>query len=64
MVKAVKGILGRRCGEMILQHGDRGQAGLLAAAQGIGRFRKRAPDDAEMRAFGECLLDQLSNGQI
>ena len=35
-----------------------------AAAQGIRRFWKRAPNSPEMQAFVTTLLDQLSNGQI
>jgi hypothetical protein len=35
-----------------------------AAAQGIRRFWKRAPNNPEMQAFVAAFLDQLSNGQI
>ena len=35
-----------------------------AAAQGIRRFWKWAPNSPEMQAFVAALLDQLSNGQI
>jgi len=33
-----------------------------AAAQGIRRFWKRAPNSPEMRAFVAALLDQMANG--
>jgi putative transposase len=33
-----------------------------AAAQGIRRFWKRTPDNADMRGFVKALLDKLSNG--
>ncbi len=43
-----------------------GEAGVryAAAAQGIRRFWKRAPNSPEMQAFVAALLDQLANGQI
>ena len=34
----------------------------VKAAQGIRRFWKRAPDDAEMRGFVKALVEQMSNG--
>jgi hypothetical protein len=34
------------------------------AAQGNGRFWKRAPNNRVMQAFVRALLDQLSNRQI
>jgi hypothetical protein len=41
----------------------RNEAGVryAAAAQGIRRFWKRAPNSPEMQAFVTALLDQLSN---
>ncbi len=33
-----------------------------AAAQGIRRFWKRAPDHAGMRGFANALVGQMSNG--
>ena len=53
--------LGRRLSEVVARAPGVSYA---AAAQGIRRFWKRAPNNAEMQAFVAGLLDQLSNGQI
>ena len=53
--------LGWRLGEVV---GREPGVSYAAAAQGIRRFWKRAPNTPEMQAFVADLLDQLSNGQI
>jgi hypothetical protein len=53
--------LGWRLGEVVEREPGVSYA---AAAQGIRRFWKRAPNNPEMQAFVAALLDQLSNGQI
>jgi hypothetical protein len=51
--------LGWRLGEVVEREPGVSYA---AAAQGIRRFWKRAPNTPEMQAFVAALLDQLSNG--
>jgi hypothetical protein len=51
--------LGWRLGEVVEREPGVSYA---AAAQGIRRFWKRAPNSPEMQAFVTTLLDQLSNG--
>ena len=51
--------LGWRLGEVVEREPGVSYA---AAAQGIRRFWKRAPNSPEMQAFVAALLDQLSNG--
>jgi hypothetical protein len=51
--------LGWRLGEVV---GREPGVSYAAAAQGIRRFWKRAPDDAEMRGFVKALVEQMSNG--
>jgi len=53
--------LGWRLGEGVAREPGVSSA---AAAQGIRRFWKRAPNTPEMQAFVAALLDQLSNGKI
>jgi len=53
--------LGWRLGEVVEREPGVSYA---AAAQGIRRFWRRAPNSTEMQAFVTTLLDQLSNGQI
>ena len=53
--------LGWRLGEVVAREPGVSYA---AAAQGIRRFWKRAPNTPEMQAFIAALLDRLSNGQI
>jgi hypothetical protein len=53
--------LGWRLGEVVEREPGVSYA---AAAQGIRRFWKRAPNTPEMQAFIAALMDQLSNGQI
>lgn len=51
--------LGWRLGEVVEREPGVSYA---AAAQGIRRFWKRAPNNPEMQAFIAALLDQLTNG--
>jgi hypothetical protein len=53
--------LGWRLSEVV---GKEPGVSYAAAAQGIRRFWKRAPNKPDMQAFVTALLDQLSNGQI
>jgi hypothetical protein len=53
--------LGWRLGEVVEREPGVSYA---AAAQGIRRFWRRAPNSTGMQAFVTTLLDQLSNGQI
>jgi hypothetical protein len=53
--------LGWRLSEVV---GKEPGVSYAAAAQGIRRFWKRAPNSPEMQALVTALLDHLSNGQI